>query len=124
MALADRLLGELLARLKSAGLFDSALVIVTSDHGASFRPGELMREVTDTNAADILAVPLIVKLPRSTGSAPSVRIDDRPAETIDILPTVADVLGITMPWHVDGADSCAPRSLVGCSGSRGRCDQG
>lgn len=102
VALADRLLGELLGRLKSAGLFTSALVIVTSDHGASFRPGELMREVTDTNAADILAVPLIVKLPRNTGSPPSVRIDDRPAETIDILPTVADVLGITMPWHVDG----------------------
>jgi hypothetical protein len=30
------------------------------------------------------------------------RVDDRDARTIDIVPTIADSLGLTIPWHVDG----------------------
>jgi len=29
-------------------------------------------------------------------------VDDRPAETIDIVPTIADVLDVEIPWGVDG----------------------
>ena len=29
-------------------------------------------------------------------------VDSRHVSTLDILPTIADVLGITIPWHVDG----------------------
>ncbi len=112
VALADKLLGELRERLANAGLFDRALVIVTSDHGASFRPGDLMREVTETNAGEILAVPLIVKLPTGGRHSAEGRIDDRLAETIDVLPTIADVLRIRIPWSVDGV------SLVGSPTSR------
>jgi hypothetical protein len=46
----------------------------------------------------IMWTPLIVKTP---GQA-SGRIDDRDTRSIDILPTVADALGIDIPWEVDG----------------------
>jgi hypothetical protein len=30
------------------------------------------------------------------------RIDDANTESIDVVPTIADVLGVRIPWHVDG----------------------
>ena len=100
----DTLLGRLRVRLKSAGLYDDALVVVTADHGISFRPGESRRGLTKRNFHDIIEVPLIVKLP----GRPEARVDDRNAELIDILPTIADVLGADLPWHADGRSLLAP----------------
>ena len=37
---ADRLLGELLDALEGSGRFDETLLIVLSDHGVAFSPGE------------------------------------------------------------------------------------
>ncbi|MEE2775677.1 MAG: alkaline phosphatase family protein, partial [Acidobacteriota bacterium] len=34
----DALTGELFERLRDLGVFEEAMVILTSDHGASFRP--------------------------------------------------------------------------------------
>ena len=46
----------------------------------------------------VLWVPLLVKAPGQTAG----QIDDRPARTIDVLPTMADVLDVDMPDDVDG----------------------
>ena len=42
----DTLLGRLLDRLKAQGLYDRSLVVVTGDHGVSFRPGVPSRDST------------------------------------------------------------------------------
>src|SRR5207247_355902 len=55
----DRLVGQLVARLKQEGLWDRALVIVTADHGVSFRPGELFKEIDDDTLPDIMSLPLL-----------------------------------------------------------------
>jgi hypothetical protein len=94
----DRVLGAILDRLQSTGLYDRALVVVTADHGISFQPGGLRRLVVPENLADIAGVPLFVKYPGERVG----RIDDRNARTIDVLPTIADALGVKVPWHVDG----------------------
>ncbi|MFH0822065.1 MAG: sulfatase-like hydrolase/transferase [Pseudomonadota bacterium] len=94
----DRLLGQLLERLKQADLYGRSLIIVTSDHGAGFRAGDNRRRLTTGNFEDIAAVPLIIKYPASKRRG----IDDRNAQSIDILPTIADVLGVALPWPVDG----------------------
>jgi hypothetical protein len=79
-------------------LYDRALVIVTADHGASFRPGGYMRGVETEDLADIAAVPLFVRYPGQRMG----QVDRRDAKTIDIVPTIADVIGVRIPWHVDG----------------------
>ena len=94
----DQALGLILRRLRATGLYDRALVVVTADHGVSFRPGTPRRNVTAANLVDIAFMPLFVKLP---GQARG-RIDDAFARTIDILPTVASALHERLPWHVDG----------------------
>lgn len=94
----DRLLGELIKRLKDVGLYDRSLIVITADHGVSFRPDDFRRPLTKTNFQDIMPVPLLIKSP---GQGQGV-ISDRNVETVDILPTIADILGIRIPWQVDG----------------------
>jgi len=66
-----------------------------------------MRTFTGTNAADVMPVPLIVKLPRTVPPAAGI-IDDRNVESIDILPTIVAVLRIELPWTVDGTSALEP----------------
>ena len=94
----DRLLGSLLRRLKTAGLYDRAMIVVTADHGASFHAGDFRRTVDPRNIADIAPVPLFVKYPHQRRGVE----DRRDARTIDILPTIADAIGVRLPWKVDG----------------------
>jgi hypothetical protein len=94
----DRLLGQALARMKRQGVYDRSLLIVTADHGISFRPGSARRALSNTSGKDLVFVPLFVKLPEQTTG----NIIDKHVQTIDILPTIANVLGINIPWHVDG----------------------
>ena len=101
---ADKLLGELVARLKALGLYDDSLVLITADHGVSFRAGRKRRKVEWQNYQDIMPIPLFVKGPGQRGG----RIDDRNVESIDILPTIADILGIKLPWPIDGTSAWNP----------------
>lgn len=103
--LADLLIGRLQTRLRAAGLYDRAMIVITADHGLSFRPGDEMRDFTPTNGGEILPVPLIVKMSADRQILPAGKVDDRNVETIDILPTIADGLGINLPWPVDGTSA-------------------
>jgi hypothetical protein len=108
----DRELGEFLDRLKEAGLYDQALVIVTADHGVSWKvdaPGRVLSEAT---ADMIFPIPLFIKLPGQT--KPSVSNAD--VQSIDLLPTIAAIVGVKIPWIVAGRDiygaSSVPRLKV------------
>lgn len=98
LELADRHLAAVIAEMKAAGTYDETLIVVTADHGIAFDGGEPLRGVSARNADEILWTPLFVKPPgQGRGS-----VDDGRAETIDILPTIADILGIDLPYDVDG----------------------
>ena len=100
----DTLIGRLLARLKEAELYDRSLIVVTADHGVSFRSGDHRRRLTQTNYQDILPVPLFIKAPYQQEGG----VNDRNVESIDILPTMADILGMDLPWPVDGYSALDP----------------
>ena len=97
---ADRLLGDMVQRLRATGLYDDALVVVTADHGASLRPGLPFRQPTAETFAEIAAVPLIVKRPGQRRG----RVSADNVETIDILPTIAAEVGLRLPWTPDGTN--------------------
>ena len=98
LGMADRLLGELVRRLRSAGLYRDALVVVAADHGIGFRVGLERRTIRPRNVQDLAPVPLIVKLPAGRGG----RVIDRHVETIDVLPTILELAGVPVPERVDG----------------------
>ena len=99
----DRLVGELVQRLREQNLYDSTLLVLTADHGASFRPGDSRRLVTGTNFMDIISVPLIIKAP---GQQQGI-VSDRNVESMDILPTLVEILGIETDWPLEGRSALA-----------------
>jgi hypothetical protein len=99
----DTLLGELVRNLRRRGLYDRSLIVLTADHGVSFRPGGPRRLTTAESLPDLAFVPLFVKAPGQTAG----RVVDEHVQTVDILPTIADALGISLPWRVDGHSALA-----------------
>ncbi len=96
----DRLVGELLDRLRDLAATDETLLVLTADHGVSMRPGAPRRTVSPGTEADILQVPLFIKYPGQDAGA----IEDSVVQTIDLLPTIAAALDTRVPWRVDGRD--------------------
>jgi hypothetical protein len=95
---ADRLLGDLLARLRETDLYDRALIVVMADHGVSFKAGDRRRRPTPTNVHDVANIPLLIKRPGQGKGG----IEDTAVRTIDVLPTIADELGLRLREPVDG----------------------
>ena len=94
----DRLLGRIIRRLKANDMWDRSLFVITADHGVSFRVGGQRRRISRANAMDIAPVPLFIKAPGQTKG----REIQTHLQTIDILPTVLDMLDISSPWKMDG----------------------
>ncbi len=100
---ADRLIGEMINRLEAHGSYDDTLIIVVADHGVSVRPEQHPRRLTPETVGDIASVPFFIKRPHQTHGG----IDDYRAETVDVVPTIADVLGIDALWTMDGTSLIA-----------------
>ena len=110
---ADLCLGKILDRLEEGGLFEESMIVVTADHGFAFRAGCSRRDPQGTTLSDLIPVPLIIKYPHQAESM----ISDRNVETIDIVPTIADVLGLPRDSNWDGESlmsdvSERPRKMV------------
>ncbi|MEV4482905.1 sulfatase-like hydrolase/transferase [Micromonospora coxensis] len=104
----DRLVGETLRTLRGSGLYDRALLVLTADHGVSFRRDWQGRGLDAINhaAGEVAWVPTFVKTPRQRAG----RVDDRNWEHVDLLPTIADEVHVRIPWQVDGRSARqAPR---------------
>jgi hypothetical protein len=106
----DALLGRALDRLRDLGVYDDSLVVVTADHGVSFRSDEPLRNATEANYTDIMWTPLFIKAPGQRSAV----LDEQAVRSIDVLPTVADHLGVDVPWPVDG------RSVRAAAGPTGK----
>jgi Sulfatase len=100
----DHLLGELLERLHELGIYDRALIAVVADHGMSFRLGHDHRLVRRGNVQDLAPVPFFLKAPGQRRG----RVSDRPLQTIDVFPTIADIVGLRAPSGVDGQSALEP----------------
>jgi hypothetical protein len=95
----DRELGELLGQLRRTGMLDRTLLVVTADHGYSWEVGvKDRRRVTESNVDQIAPMPLFIKAPGQRRG----RIDRSYVRTIDIVPTIAAILHLRLPWRADG----------------------
>jgi arylsulfatase len=90
---ADWALGEVQRLLRDAGLYQNTLFIFTADHGEAF--GEHgYRWHPSCPFDETLHIPLIVKLPGRDG--PTGRVAAL-TSTVDLLPTIYELLGIPYP---------------------------
>lgn len=102
----DWSVGEVLAALKDAGLEKNTLVIFTSDNGPWMNFGDHaggadgLRDGKFSTYEGGIRVPCIMKWP---GHIPEGVICNRMADAIDILPTLAEIVGGELPEHkIDG----------------------
>lgn len=106
---ADDCAAEILASLKAAGAETNTLIVFLSDHGMPlpFSKTQVYHDSTRT--------PLFIVWP---GRLPGGRVVDRPmVSTVDLLPTLLDLLGIVHPGTMDGRSFA---SLLRGGGDGGR----
>jgi len=96
--LVDTEIGIVLDALRKAGIMENTLIVFTSDHGdmdAAHRlvfKGPFMYE-------EMIRVPLIISCP---GYFPAGESRNQLVQNIDLLPTLAEIAGITLPHKPDG----------------------
>ena len=98
IATADAIVGRFLDELEKRGLYDNALIVLCGDHGEGLGDhGEAEHGVLLYR--EVLHVPLIVKLPGRRNAGTRVAAT---AQLVDILPTVASVVGVKAPAGLPG----------------------
>jgi choline-sulfatase len=99
IATADAIVGDFLRDLKQRGIYDKAIIVLTSDHGEGLGDhGEEQHSIL--LYTELIRVPLIVKLPHGAGGG---RRSDSPAALSDIAPTLAALAGFE-PMKTDGVN--------------------
>jgi len=106
IAFADRELGRLFREMKTLGLWENALLVITSDHGEAFREHGHWQH-SQTLYDELTRIPLIVKWP---GQAEPGR-ESAPVSLVDLFVTFAEAAGIEAPAG-GGAGALARRSLT------------
>ena len=104
----DWSVGQILDVLKRTELDRNTLVIFTSDNGPWLSYGEHsgladpLREGKGTSWEGGVRVPFIARWP---GRIPEGSVNDNPAMTIDLYPTIAELTKSSLPEHkIDGKD--------------------
>jgi hypothetical protein len=100
VAYTDRLVGQVIDQLKAEGLWERSLVVVGADHGTGWTPGEHTRALGQRNPPNLMWVPQLIKAPGQDDGV----VDDRNWEQVDLLPTVASLVGVKVPWRMEGVD--------------------
>jgi len=94
----DHHLGRVIEFLRQSGQYDDTLIVVTSDHGELLGDFGCWGKSHYFDAA--YHTPLIIRAPGHEASAGTIR--DEMVESIDITPTILDLLGFDIPDSMDG----------------------
>jgi arylsulfatase A len=105
----DDSVGKVMQALEEAGVADNTLVIYASDNGPWLSYGNHagstgpLREGKGTTFEGGVRVPCLIRLP---GQIPADRVNDTPWMTIDIFPTVANLIQANLPsLPIDGKNA-------------------
>jgi len=97
IAYLDQQLGVLFDALRRAGVYDDALIIVTSDHGEAFGDKSLMDHGTSVYQ-DQVHVPLLIKFPEQREPAEQNAL----VSGVDLYPTVMEAVGAPSGRYIAG----------------------
>ncbi|MGM9760359.1 MAG: arylsulfatase [Parabacteroides sp.] len=102
----DEQVGRIIQALKETGRYDNALIIFTSDHGDMMGDHHHWRKTYAYEGS--AGIPLIIKAPASLqGTLPKGGTIKQPVELRDILPTMLETAGETVPADMDGRSMLA-----------------
>ncbi|MFU1795840.1 LTA synthase family protein [Paenibacillus azoreducens] len=101
---ADYALGQLIDELKQKGLWEDSLIVIYGDHmglpiySLDHDDKQLMEEIygQEYSYTDMLNIPLVI----AGSGVPHEQIRDEVGGQVDIMPTVANLLGISMRGYI------------------------
>ena len=97
----DRLMGEIIARLKREGIYDNTAIVITADHGVALpRAKQFLYD-------EGLHIPLIIRWP--AGVKPGTSSADL-VSNVDIVPTVLGIADVPSPKYLQGRNILDPAS--------------
>ncbi len=94
----DGLFAKLISYLKKGGLYDRALIVVTSDHGEEFADHGGFWHGT-TLYQELVRVPLFIRFPNGVGAG---SVFDEPVSLTDLMPTTLKVVNAQKQAGLDG----------------------
>jgi len=101
----DRLFGQALEILESAGRLNQTLVVLTADHGEELLDHGFVGHASTSLRAklfeELVHIPLILSWP---GRVPEGEVIGTLAGQVDILPTILRLVGLDSPDGIDGSD--------------------
>ena len=109
----DELVGDVIGALRDNDMLDNTILVITSDHGEEFMEEGYFGHEPESSSDGVLRVPLMFHCP-SIFRNKSI---STPVSTIDIFPTVCDLLGLRVPNTNRGVSLKA--TLLGESENRG-----
>lgn len=95
---ADRMLGRILGKIRANGDWDDSMVIVTADHGHAWDKRYDRRDAAPATLAATVNPPLMIKYPGQKKGF----VSSKSTQAIDIVPTIAEQLGVTDLYPTDG----------------------
>jgi arylsulfatase A-like enzyme len=96
----DKAFGQLVRYLNTRELLEHTIVIFTSDHGEEFDEHAQIGRHSFALYDEILRVPLIIRLP---GKKLASTVVVQPVRSIDILPTLIELLGLESSDQFEGS---------------------
>lgn len=96
--LLDDEVGRIIKALKEEGLYDDSIILFTADHGEMLGSHSLWQKMCMYEES--ARVPLVIKLP--TGVRYARKQTDVPVSLVDVLPTVLEYNGVSVPPGLDG----------------------
>jgi arylsulfatase A-like enzyme len=98
LSFGDSEFGKIVAKLKEKGLYDDTMFIINADHGDEFWEKGRVGHGGSVRQT-VVQVPFIVSYPPLF---PASRLADEQVDAIDLLPTMADALGVPIPADAQG----------------------
>lgn len=95
----DTHFGRIIAFLKETGQYDDTLIVLTADHGEMLGDHHMWGKQTIYDSA--YRIPLIIRDPEHPQQ--HGQVVDAMTETIDITPTILDLIGGNVPISMNGA---------------------
>lgn len=102
----DYIVGGMAEELKSRGLWEDTVFIVTSDHGENIGDHGMMDHVCSLNES-IIRIPLLIYYPKHF--SPGIR-HDYPVQLTDIFPTLLEIAGIDPARYPSQGESLIDRA--------------
>ena len=98
---ADREVGRLMAALKSRGLEQDTVVVLTADHGQELCEKEICMDHSGRLVESLIQVPLLVSYPRKINKGLTISSQ---VQAIDVAPTICRLASLRAPAGFQGAD--------------------